>query len=164
MIRRAIALLAPTIQDRVVDLFCGLGNFTLPIAVKGAQVHGIEGSEGLIAMARDNANANRLEERCSFSVGNLFAPGVFEQAIDRFGHFNKVLIDPPREGAIEVVKFLAAVARPERIVYVSCDPGTLARDAAVLVNAGDYRLKCAGIINMFPQTSHVESMAMFERH
>jgi 23S rRNA (uracil1939-C5)-methyltransferase len=162
MIRRAISLLSPSGDERVLDLFCGLGNFTLPIARRGAIVHGVEGSEALTSMARENALRNSLDARCSFSAGNLFDANVVDRLISGFGTFDKVLIDPPREGAMEVVKKLASAPTAKRIVYVSCDPGTLARDAAVLVNMGGYRMTCAGIVNMFPQTSHVESMALFE--
>lgn len=163
MIRRAVSLLDISGRDRVLDLFCGLGNFTLPIAAKGALAHGVEGSESLISMARTNASRNLLADRCAFSVGNLFDPEFVDKAIKDAGPFSKVLIDPPREGAMDVVKRLAAVPDLHKVVYVSCDPGTLARDAAVLVNAAGFRLRQAGVVNMFPQTSHVESMALFVR-
>ena len=163
MIRRSLTLLNLSIGDRVLDLFCGLGNFTLPIASKGAVVHGVEGSEGLIEMARGNASLNGLDKNCTFSTANLFDAIQVDRVFKEYGPFDKVLIDPPREGAMEVVKRLAAYPVARKVVYVSCDPGTLARDSAVLVNSAGYRLKMAGIINMFPQTSHVESMALFER-
>ena len=158
LVRRALALLDPRPGERVGDFFCGLGNFTLPIAHVGAMVAGYEGSERLIAQARQNAAANGLESRCEFHLANLFD----ERACATLGRFDKVLIDPPREGAIELIKSFSA-AGPARIVYVSCDPATLARDAGVLVHAQRYALRAAGVANMFPHTSHVESMALFER-
>jgi 23S rRNA (uracil1939-C5)-methyltransferase len=160
MVRRAIGLLDPMPRERIGDLFCGLGNFTLPIARRGAHAIGIEGSDELIARARANAAANGLSAGTEFHAADLF--GVTPADFSRWGHFDKLLIDPPREGAIEVVKSLPAET-VERIVYVSCNPATLARDAGVLVATRGYRLRAAGVINMFPQTAHVESMALFER-
>jgi 23S rRNA (uracil1939-C5)-methyltransferase len=157
MVRRALALLAPQPGERVGDLFCGLGNFTLPIAASGADVTGYEGNEGLVKRARANAAANGLAAR--FEAANLFDA----DACARLPVFDKVLVDPPREGAMEAVKALPDAGAPGRIVYVSCDPATLARDAGLLVNVKGYRLVAAGIVNMFPHTSHVESMALFER-
>ena len=146
--------------ERVADMFCGLGNFTLPLARMGAQVVGVEGSAPLLARAKENAVANDLAERVSYHVANLFE--VTPELLDGWGRFDKMLIDPPREGALELVKSLGKDA-PVRIVYVSCNPATLARDAAVLVHEKGYRLVAAGIGNMFPHTSHVESIALFER-
>lgn len=160
LIRRAMHLLAPAKGERIADLFCGLGNFSLPIARSGADVVGVEGSEGLVERARSNARANRLVERSRFLAANLFE--ATEDSLAALGPLDKVLIDPPREGAIAVVKALGNEP-PGRIVYVSCNPATLARDAAVLVHEKGYRLRGAGIANMFPQTSHVESIALFER-
>ena len=157
MVRRALALLDPRPGERVGDLFCGLGNFTLPIAGSGAEVTGYEGNGGLVSRARANAAANGLT--ASFEVANLFDA----EACARLPAFDKLLVDPPREGAMEVVKALPEAGAPRRIVYVSCDPATLARDAGLLVNVKGYRLAAAGVINMFPHTSHVESMALFER-
>lgn len=158
LVRRAIGLLDPQRGERVLDLFCGLGNFTLPIAQRGALAHGVEGNAGLIRRAERNAARNGLPAR--FSVANLFVPAEIPDLSDA----DKLLIDPPREGAIEVVKALPeSGARPGRIVYVSCDPATLARDAGVLVAVKGYRLVSAGIANMFPHTAHVESIALFER-
>ncbi len=156
LVRRAIALLAPRPGERVLDLFCGLGNFALPIAACGADVIGIEGHAGLVERARRNAAANGLVAQ--FQVADLFEPA----ACAALPRCDALLIDPPREGAIEVVKALGD-SGPRRIVYVSCDPATLARDAGVLVNVKGYRLTAAGVVNMFPHTAHVESIARFER-
>jgi 23S rRNA (uracil1939-C5)-methyltransferase len=163
LVRRALALLAPVPSDRVADLFCGLGNFSLPLARQAAQVLGIEGSRALVDRASDNARHNGLGERCRFEQANLFE--VDAQRWRALGAFDRMLIDPPREGALEVCKALAACPdlAPQRIVYVSCNPATLARDAALLVHTAGYRLGAAGIVNMFPHTSHVESIAVFDR-
>lgn len=161
LVKRAIDLLAPQHGERVADLFCGLGNFTLPIARSGADVLGIEGSAELVTRARSNALANSLERRCQFSARNLFTMTPPEW--EALGRFDRILIDPPREGAAELVKAIAESPRVlKRIVYVSCNPATLARDAAMLVHVGPYVLRSAGVINMFPHTSHVESIAVFE--
>jgi 23S rRNA (uracil1939-C5)-methyltransferase len=159
LVRRAIALLAPGPGERIGDLFCGLGNFTLPIARRGAFAIGVEGSAGLIARATENAAHNGLAERTAFHAANLFE--VTAADFDSWGSFDKLLIDPPREGAIEVVKALPDSVT--RIVYVSCNPATLARDAGVLATTRGYRLSAAGVVNMFPHTAHVESIALFER-
>ena len=156
LVRRALRLLDPQPGEKVLDLFCGLGNFTLPIAAMGADVIGIEGHAGLVARAARNAQENGLKAR--FEVANLFEAA----SCAHLPIVTKMLIDPPREGAIEVVKALGENA-PKRIVYVSCDPATLARDASVLVHTKGYSLREAGVINMFPHTAHVESMAVFER-
>lgn len=160
LLRRAMALLAPAAGERVADMFCGLGNFTLPIARSGADVVGIEGSDALVRRAAENAAANGLSERTSFGVANLFE--ATEESLAALGRFDKMLIDPPREGAAELVKALGADA-PMRIVYVSCSPSTLARDAAILTTEKGYRFRGAGVVNMFPNTSHVESIALFEK-
>lgn len=160
LLRRAIALLDPKPGERIGDLFCGLGNFSLPIARCGAHVVGVEGSAALVKRAAENAALNGLSARTEFHVANLFEVG--EPELAALGPFDKLLIDPPRDGAVEVVKALGEMA-PGRIVYVSCNPATLARDAAVLVHTQGYRLKAAGVVNMFPHTAHVESMALFER-
>jgi len=160
LVRRAMRLLDPQPGERIADMFCGLGNFTLPIARLGASVVGIEGSKALVDRAAANAAANRLAERTSFAVANLFEAS--EDSIAALGRFDKMLIDPPREGAIELVKALGSEG-PARIVYVSCNPATLARDAAVLTSQQGYRFRGAGVVNMFPNTSHVESIAVFER-
>jgi len=163
LVRRALGLLAVQPGERVADMFCGLGNFTLPLARVGAQVVGVEGSAPLIARAKENAVANGLAERVEYHVANLFT--ATPESLAAWGRFDKMLIDPPREGAMELIKALGAPGEsgPSRIVYVSCNPATLARDAAVLVNEKGYRLAAAGIANMFPHTSHVESIALFER-
>ena len=161
LVRRAMALLKPQAGERIADLFCGLGNFTLPIARLGASVLGIEGSAGLVRRAQQNATHNGLAARCEFAVADLFAATA--EGFAALGVFDKLLIDPPREGAIALVKALPAAAGPRCIVYVSCSPGTLARDAAVLVHEKGYRLCGAGIANMFPHTSHLESIALFEQ-
>ncbi|MCL1860693.1 MAG: methyltransferase domain-containing protein, partial [Proteobacteria bacterium] len=159
LVRRAMQLLDPQAGERIGDLFCGLGNFTLPIARRGATVVGVEGSAAMVARATANARINGLN--AVFYVADLF-----EMTGDSFaalGAFDKLLLDPPREGAIAVVKAIEPRHAPARIVYVSCNPATLARDAAVLVREKGYVLRGAGIANMFPHTSHVESLALFER-
>jgi 23S rRNA (uracil1939-C5)-methyltransferase len=155
LVGRALELLEPRPGERIADLFCGLGNFSLPIARRGAEVIGFEGSRELVERARANAAANGLVAQ--FEVMDLFKPDLRP-----YGPFEKILLDPPRQGAIEVVKALPEGA-PRRIVYISCDPATLARDAEVLVHVKGYRLAAAGVVNMFPHTAHVESMAVFER-
>jgi len=160
LVRRAMGLLAPCAGERIADMFCGLGNFTLPIARSGASVLGIEGSAELVRRAGENAAANGLAGRVEYGVANLFE--ATPESITSLGHFDKMLIDPPRDGALELVKSLGADG-PRRIVYVSCSPATLARDSAVLVNLKAYRFRGAGVVNMFPHTSHVESIALFER-
>ena len=160
LVRRAIGLLNPQPGSRIADMFCGLGNFTLPIARRGANVLGMEGSEALVARAADNAARAGLSGRASFAARNLFEIGAPDMAA--LGPFDAMLIDPPRDGALALVKALEG-APPGRIVYVSCNPATLARDAAVLVQVLGYRLRAAGVANMFPHTSHVESVACFER-
>ncbi len=160
LVSRALRLLDPQPGERIGDLFCGLGNFTLPIASRGAEVLGIEGSKELVERARENALRNRLPD-ARFIVDNLFE--MTPEKFSTLGHFDKLLIDPPRSGAIEVVKSLPDAGAPQRIVYVSCDPATLARDAEVLVHVKGYRLEAAGVANMFPHTAHVESIALFTR-
>ena len=160
LVRRAMALLDPQSGERIADMFCGLGNFTLPIARSGASVVGIEGSPELVRRAGENAAANGLAERVTYGVSNLFE--ATPESLAQLGQFDKMLIDPPREGALELVKSIGEDG-PRRIVYVSCSPATLARDAAILVSQKNYRLRGAGVVNMFPNTSHVESIAVFER-
>jgi 23S rRNA (uracil1939-C5)-methyltransferase len=162
LVRRAIALLAPEPGERIADFFCGLGNFSLPIARCGASVIGVEGNAALVRRAEANATRNALADRASFTVANLFV--ATPEAIAALGRIDRALIDPPREGAVELAKSLPHVDDERaltRIVYVSCNPATLARDAAVLVHERGYRLTAAGIVNMFPHTAHVESMAVF---
>jgi 23S rRNA (uracil1939-C5)-methyltransferase len=160
LVSRALRLLQPRAGERIADLFCGLGNFTLPIARGGAEVLGIEGSTELVGRARENALRNHLPN-AHFVVDNLFE--MTPEKFTALGRFDKLLIDPPRSGAIEVVKSLPDSGAPQRIVYVSCDPATLARDAEVLVHVKGYRLEAAGVANMFPHTAHVESIALFTR-
>jgi 23S rRNA (uracil1939-C5)-methyltransferase len=160
LVRRALALLEPRPGERVADMFCGLGNFALPIARSGAVVLGVEGNDTLVQRAAENARLNGLSLGARFRTANLFA--IDAAALGELGSFDKMLIDPPREGAINLVKALAPQG-PRRIVYVSCNPATLARDAAVLLHEHGYALRGAGIANMFPHTSHVESIALFER-
>jgi 23S rRNA (uracil1939-C5)-methyltransferase len=167
LVGRALRLLAPAGTDRVLDLFCGIGNFTLPLARVAREVVGIEGSEALTARAHANAKENGVDRHTSFACLNLFE--VTADDLRALGAFDKFLVDPPREGALAISKALAEIARsgdgplPARIVYVSCNPATLARDAGLLVHEAGYRLKGAGVVNMFPHTSHVESIALFER-
>jgi 23S rRNA (uracil1939-C5)-methyltransferase len=161
MVSRAMRLLDPKAGERIADFFCGLGNFTLPIARSGAQVLGIEGSDALVKRARQNAEYNGLTGNTEYRSMNLFEMNEAELA--KLGHFDKWLVDPPRDGAIELMKSISDAVAPRRIVYVSCSPSTLARDAEVLVHAKGYALKAAGVMNMFPQTSHVESIAVFEK-
>jgi 23S rRNA (uracil1939-C5)-methyltransferase len=156
LVRRAIRLLAPQPGERVLDLFCGLGNFALPIAASGAAVTGIDVNVGLIERARDNARRNGLD--AEFMVADLFDPA----ACAGLPRCDAMLLDPPREGTVEIVKALDDAA-PGRILYVSCDPATLARDAGVLAHRKGYRLAAAGVVNMFPHTGHVESLALFAR-
>ncbi|MDX8378548.1 MAG: 23S rRNA (uracil(1939)-C(5))-methyltransferase RlmD [Gallionella sp.] len=158
MISRTIRLLDPQPDERIADFFCGLGNFTLPIARRGAQVLGIEGSDALVKRAVHNAAYNDLSANTAFREMNLFE--MNEALLSHLGKFDKWLIDPPRDGALKLVNAITAEIAPALIVYVSCNPATLARDAAELVSRG-YTLKSAGVMNMFPQTSHVESIAVF---
>ena len=160
LVRRALALLAPQAGERIADMFCGLGNFSLAIARRGAAVTGLEGSRSLVARARANAERNGLSAATEFVQADLFK--LDRAGLSRLGRFDRMLIDPPRDGAVELIKALADGA-PPRIVYVSCNPATLARDAAVLVHGKGYALSAAGIVNMFPHTSHVESIAVFDR-
>lgn len=160
LVRRALRLLAVQPGERVADMFCGIGNFSLPIARSGAHVLGIEGTAGLVRRAQANATRNGLGDTTRFEAMDLFT--IDAAKLDALGHFDRMLIDPPRDGAIELVKALGENA-PGRIVYVSCNPGTLARDAAVLVQTKGYALKAAGAVNMFPHTAHAESIALFER-
>jgi len=161
LVRRAIALLDPRPGERIADFFCGLGNFTLPIATRGAHAIGVDGSAALVRRAQQNAEHNGLAARTSFVIANLFVATT--ESVEALGPLDKALIDPPREGAIALVKAMSGDGGPTRIVYVSCNPATLARDAALLVHDHGYTLVAAGVVNMFPHTAHVESMALFER-
>ena len=158
MIAQALAWLAPQPGERVLDLFCGLGNFALPLARSGACVVGVEGVQSMVARARSNAADNGLHA-VHFHQADLSKP-LAEAEWAREG-FAAVLLDPPRDGALEVVRQMATLGA-RRVVYVSCNPATLARDAAELARQG-YRLVRAGLLDMFPQTAHAEAMALFER-
>lgn len=160
LVSRAMRLLQPQAGERIADMFCGLGNFSLPIATSGADVIGIEGSPELVARARENALRNKLPN-AHFVVDNLFE--MTPEKFATLGHIDKLLIDPPRSGAAELVKSLPESGAPHRIVYVSCDAATLARDAGELCHTKGYRLEAAGVANMFPHTAHVESIALFTR-
>lgn len=163
LISRALALLQLQPTDRVADLFCGLGNFSLPLATQVREVLGIEGSSTLVARAREDAARQGLENRTRFTELNLFE--VDDNWLRGLGHFDAMLIDPPREGAMALAEALATLTpseRPRRVVYVSCNPATLARDAGILHHQGGWRLAAAGAVNMFPHTAHVESIAVFE--
>lgn len=159
MVARAVRYLDPQPHERVADLFCGLGNFTLPLAKRAAEVVGIEGSAALTQRAIANACANGLPN-AQFASADLFT--TTPETLAALGRFDKMLLDPPRAGAFAVVQALHAPYLPQRIVYISCNPATLARDAAVLASKG-YRFTTAGMMNLFPQTSHVEAIGVFER-
>jgi 23S rRNA (uracil1939-C5)-methyltransferase len=161
LVRRAVDLLDPRPGERAGDLFCGLGNFSLPLATRGAHVIGMEGAPSLVRRAEANARANGLDKLATFVAHDLYADA--EGALARLGPVDKLLIDPPRDGAMDLCKALPDSGGPRRIVYVSCSPSTLARDAGVLVNVKGYRLEAAGVVNMFPHTGHVESIALFVR-
>lgn len=182
LVSRSLRLLDVQKTERVIDWFCGLGNFTLPLATQAREVLGVEGSETLVARATDNfkrfvddlqAMSHKACASTRFVARNLFE--MTPEMLLADGIAEKWLVDPPREGAFSLVKALAELMNPEstnekggwqpplRIVYVSCNPATLARDADVLVNTAGYRMTSAGVVNMFPHTAHVESMAVFER-
>lgn len=192
LVSRALRLLAVQPDERVIDWFCGLGNFTLPLATRAREVLGIEGSEVLVARSRENFERNRSASpaRRALAPTRFVARNLFEMTpamLVKDGAADKWLVDPPREGAFELFKSLAALQQqivsgvpcddgehqqslglngwtpPRRIVYVSCNPATLARDAGVLVESGAWRCTAAGVVNMFPHTAHVESIAVFER-
>ena len=167
LVHKALTLLEVQPDDRVADLFCGLGNFTLPLATQAREVVGIEGSTTLTTRALENAKANGLSEKTTFYTRNLFEATA--EDLVRLGRFDRMLIDPPRDGAIALAEALAHLREggnadflPKRIVYVSCSPSTLARDAGVLVHRAGYVMKKAGVVNMFPHTSHVESIGVFD--
>lgn len=159
LIRKAMHLLDPKKNDTIFDFFCGLGNFTLPIATYGSKVTGFEGSLPLVNAAKDNAIRNQLDAK--FEQIDLFKIEFNE--MQKYGHADKWLIDPPRDGALELVKSLDK-KRPKSIVYISCNPATLARDAEVLINEKGYCFVQSGILNMFPHTSHIESISLFKAY
>ena len=158
MVHRAVEWLDVQPGERVLDLFCGLGNFTLPLATRGGQVVGVEGDETMVVRGRENAELNGLDN-VAFHGADLH--GDFTGQSWAKEGFDKILIDPPRSGAEEICKYLTAFGA-QKIVYVSCNPATLARDAGVMVRNG-YRLVRAGVMDMFPHTTHVESIALFEK-
>jgi 23S rRNA (uracil1939-C5)-methyltransferase len=158
MIARALELLAPEENDEVLDLFCGIGNFTLPLARVSKHVTGIEGDTVLVNMARENAIRNRISN-AQFITADLYDAPLDGSWLHR--KWDRILLDPPRSGAMEVIQRLPAL-QPKRIVYVSCNPATLARDTDILVNKYGYKLEAAGVMDMFPHTKHVESVAVFE--
>ncbi len=167
LVHKALRLLDVQKDERVADLFCGLGNFTLPLATQAREVVGIEGSTTLTTRALENAKANGLAEKTTFYTRNLFE--VTAADLVALGRFDRMLVDPPRDGAIALALALAELREsgqteflPKRIVYVSCSPSTLARDAGILVHRAGYAMKKAGVVNMFPHTSHVESIGVFE--
>ena len=182
LVARALGLLAVQRHERVIDWFCGLGNFTLALARQAREVLGVEGAESLVARSRENykanANAEVSGDQPPLAPTRFVARNLFEMTPDMLradGNAEKWLIDPPREGAYALVQALAALhqgkdaesgeskwSAPRRIVYVSCNPATLARDAGVLVTEAGYQCTCAGVVNMFPHTAHVESMAVFD--
>lgn len=160
MVRAAIEHLEVEPGHRVLDLFCGIGNFTLPLARRAGSVIGVEGETQQVQRGRANARANGIEN-ADFVCADLFALSGTETWLT--GGCDRLLLDPARTGALEVVQKIH-IPGPSRIVYVSCHPGTLARDAGELVHNGGYRLVSAGIIDMFPHTNHVESIAVFEKN
>jgi len=175
LVTRALRLLDARADERVIDWFCGLGNFTLPIATMAGQVLGIEGSDALVARARDNLAGNQSQRKTTFAPTQFAARNLFDMTPELLvadGSADKWLVDPPREGAFALAQALAALHQepdlkqgwkpPRRIVYVSCNPATLARDAGWLVNDAGYTCSAAGAVNMFPHTAHVESMAVFD--
>ncbi len=188
LVTRALRLLAAQKTERVIDWFCGLGNFTLPIATQAGEVLGVEGSDALVARAQQNYEKNRAAalEGSALAATQFVARNLFDMTAAQLvadGTADRWLVDPPREGAFALCKALAAIHQarigaedaeplpegadawrpPRRIVYVSCNPATLARDAGLLVHQAGYRCTAAGVVNMFPHTAHVESMAVFER-
>jgi 23S rRNA (uracil1939-C5)-methyltransferase len=160
MIQQALTLLDPQADDTILDLFCGLGNFTLPLARFAKHVTGIEGSLEMVTRAQENALHNQLENT-EFHVANLAAiPRAMPNWMQK--KYDKILLDPPRTGAKEILPLFPKFA-PKRIVYVSCNPATLARDAGELVHNQGFKLKKVGVINMFPHTSHIEAIALFDK-
>ncbi len=159
MIDAAMRLLDPTPADTVLDLFCGQGNFSLPAALRAARVVGVEGDAALVAKAAGNAVRNRIAN-AAFHRDNLFEPAKLGSWAE--SHFDLLLLDPPRAGASEIMERMTQW-RPKRVVYISCHPGSLARDAGILVGAHGFSLIGAGVMDMFPHTTHVESIAVFEK-
>ncbi len=159
MVDAAMTLLQPQADDAALDLFCGLGNFTLPLARRARQVLGVEGDASLVSKARTNASRNGIVN-ADFAVENLFEPQTFGAWAKE--HYDLVMLDPPRAGAAELMSCMSRWS-PRRVVYISCHPGSLARDAQILVADHGFALTAAGVMDMFPHTTHVESIAVFER-
>jgi 23S rRNA (uracil1939-C5)-methyltransferase len=159
MVDQALELLDPQLDEQVLDLFCGLGNFSLPLARRAREVLGLEADARLVSRAAENARANAIAN-ARFATADLY--GELDAEPWTRERFTKALLDPPRSGALQVLDWLPRLGI-ERILYVSCYPTTLARDADRLVNGLGYRLRAAGVMDMFPHTAHVESMALFER-
>ena len=175
LVARALRLLDVQPHERVIDWFCGLGNFTLPLATQTREVLGIEGSDAMVVRAGENYAFNQSKREHALAPTRFVARNLFEmtpELLRQDGSADKWLVDPPREGAFSLVQALAEMHQqpelrqgwvpPKRLVYVSCNPSTLARDAGVLVNSAGYRMSFAGMVNMFPHTAHVESMAVFD--
>lgn len=160
MIKQALALLDPQAEDDILDLFCGLGNFTLPLARFAKHVTGIEGSEDMVERAKDNAEHHGINNTQFFAANLAEIPETRPAWMQT--HYDKILLDPPRTGAKEIIDIFPSLGA-KRIVYVSCNPATLARDAGILVNEQGFRLKKVGVINMFPHTTHIEAIALFEK-
>jgi 23S rRNA (uracil1939-C5)-methyltransferase len=161
MVAQAMALLDPAPDERLLDLFCGLGNFTLPMARRAREVVGVEGAADLVAQARANAERHGLTQ-ARFVMADLYRAAALDPPPWGAGAFDGVLLDPPRSGAREVLPAVATTGA-RRVVYVSCHPATMARDAGDLVRLHGFRLKAAGVMDMFPHTGHVESVALFVR-
>jgi len=157
MVKRVVSLMDIQAADNVLDLYCGLGNFTLPMALKANQITGVEGAEPMVEKAWHNAKLNNIEN-VNFISADLSAPLI--EAL-RTDSYDKVLLDPPRSGAQFVVEEMK-MKNVRRLIYVSCNPATLARDAGILVRDKGFKLVTAGVMDMFPHTSHVESIAVFE--
>jgi 23S rRNA (uracil1939-C5)-methyltransferase len=160
MLTRALELLDPQANDRVLDLFCGLGNFTLALATRAGHVTGIEGSSEMVHRAATNAGLNGLSN-VDFHAVDLYKAG--ESSPWPAGDYNKILLDPPRSGALDLLPWIGA-SDVQQVLYISCNPETLSRDAGLLVHEHGFELKGAGILNMFPHTAHSEAIALFERH
>ena len=162
LIRRVMALLEPKKSDLIFDFFSGIGNFTLPIATSGANVLAVEGDKMLVDSGNNNAIENNLSNNVRFKEADLF--NIEKKELLLLGQADKWLIDPPRLGALNLINLLDDQIKPKLIIYISCNPATLARDSDILVNKKNYSFKKSGIVNMFPHTSHVESIAVFERN
>jgi len=162
LIRRVMALLEPKKSDLIFDFFSGIGNFTLPIATSGANVLAVEGDKMLVDSGNNNAIKNNLSNNVRFKEADLF--NIEKKELLLLGQADKWLIDPPRLGALNLINLLDDQIKPKLIIYISCNPATLARDSDILVNKKNYSFKKGGIVNMFPHTSHVESIAVFERN